>query len=182
MRRRALAAGAVAAEPGEFTARAFFHGRLNLAEAEAVAEVIRARTDTQLRAARRMLEGALTAPVQELRRRMSELTALVEADIDFAEEPIDFISPGQLRARLAEVRVQLAQVRRSAVALERLDLVPRVLLVGPPNAGKSSLLNRLSGTSRAICAAVEGNHAGCAGGAVGARRCGGAVARFRGGG
>lgn len=156
VRRRALAAGAVAAEPGEFTARAFFHGRLNLAEAEAVAEVIRARTDTQLRAARRLLEGALTAPVRELRERMSELTALVEAVIDFAEEPIEFITPGQLRERLAEVRAQLAEVRRSAVALERLEVVPRILLFGPPNAGKSSLLNRLSGTSRAICAAVEG--------------------------
>jgi len=156
VRRRALAAGALAAEPGEFTARAFFRGRLNLVEAEAVAEVIRARTDTQLRAARRLLEGALTVPVRELRGQMSELAALVEAGIDFAEEPIEFITLGQLRARLAEVRAQLAKVRRSAVALERLEVVPRILLFGPPNAGKSSLLNQLSGTSRAICAAVEG--------------------------
>ena len=156
IRRRALELGAAPAEPGEFTARAFLNGAMDLAEAEAVAQLIRAQSDTQLRASRRMLEGALSRRVAEVRTILAELVALVEADIDFAEEPIEFITPPELRDRLSEVGGRLALMLTEAPPAERFEVLPRILLFGPPNAGKSSLMNRLSGVSRAICAAAAG--------------------------
>lgn len=148
--------GAVLAEPGEFTARAFLSGAMDLSRAEAVAAVIRAESDTQLRAAREMMDGALGQAVAATRDELAELLALVEADIDFAEEPIDFISPPELVRRLSGVTERIREWLDQSVTVERFDTLPRVLLFGPPNAGKSSLMNVLSGTSRAICATVAG--------------------------
>lgn len=148
--------GAVLAEPGEFTARAFLSGAMDLSRAEAVAAVIRAESDTQLRAAREMMDGALAQAVAETRDELAELLALVEADIDFAEEPIDFISPAELVKRLSGVTGRIRDWLNQSVTVERFDTLPRVLLFGPPNAGKSSLMNVLIGTSRAICATVAG--------------------------
>lgn len=156
VRKRAIALGAIAAEPGEFTARAFLSGAKDLASAEAVASLIRARTDTQLRASRRMMDGSLNRDVRRLRDALAELLALVEADIDFAEEPIDFIRPPELAARLAAIDARLVPLLAGGATIELLDVLPRILLFGPPNAGKSTLMNRLSGTSRAICAAAAG--------------------------
>ncbi len=156
IRKRALQLGARPAQPGEFTARAFLSGRIDLASAEAVAGVIRAQSDTQLRAARRMMDGALADRLREARDELGELLALVEADIDFAEEPIEFITPPELVVRLDNVRAQLTAITDRGVSVERLENLPRILLLGPPNAGKSTLMNRLSGTDRAICAAVAG--------------------------
>lgn len=156
VRKQTISLGALAALPGEFTARAFLNGSMDLAEAEAVAGVIRSQTDSQLRASRRQLDGMLSILVTEARDALAELLALVEADIDFAEEPIEFITPSELQTRLSDVRARLISLDRGAVSAERLDSLPRVLLLGPPNAGKSSLMNRLSGTNRAICAAVAG--------------------------
>ena len=156
VRTRAVALGALPAEPGEFTARAFLSGRMSLTTAEAVAGVIRAQSDTQLRAARRMMDGSLTGKLLDVRSELAELTGLVEADIDFAEEPIDFISPSALRDRLDNVRDRLAALLASSTSIERFETIPHILLLGAPNAGKSSLINQLSGTRRAICAAVAG--------------------------
>ncbi|MBU0718632.1 MAG: 50S ribosome-binding GTPase, partial [Planctomycetes bacterium] len=156
VRRRALGLGAIPAQPGEFTARAFLNGAMDLAKAEAVAGVIRARSDAQLRASRRIMEGALSKKTIEARDTLAELAALVEADIDFSDEPIDFITPDKLRRQLARIVVDLEGLLADAPAIERLDVLPRVLLLGPPNAGKSSLMNRLSGTNRAIIAAAAG--------------------------
>ncbi len=156
VRRRAISLGAVPAEPGEFTARAFLNGAMDLAKAEAVAAVIRAQTDTQLRASRRMMEGALAGRIKTIRDEVAELLGLVEADIDFAEEPIEFITPAMLGERLSSVASQLSGLSSGAALIERFDVLPHILLLGPPNAGKSSLMNRLSGTSRAICAAAAG--------------------------
>jgi tRNA modification GTPase len=156
VRQRGIKLGAVAAEPGEFTARAFLNGAMDLARAEAVAGVIRAQTDTQIRVSRRMMDGSLAAYLKDVRDELSQLVALVEADIDFAEEPIEFITPGVLADRLDLISGRLRESVKGAVSVERFDVLPHILLFGPPNAGKSSLMNCLSGTSRAICAAAAG--------------------------
>ena len=156
VRRRAVFLGATEAEPGEFTARAFLHGAMDLGAAEAVAGVIRAQSDTQLRAARRMMDGSLAEQIVGMRAELAELVALVEADIDFSEEPIEFITPDNCRKRLDRIMEKIQGLLAGSKSIERLDVLPRVLLLGPPNAGKSTLMNRLTGTDRAICAAVAG--------------------------
>lgn len=153
---RCTAAGARLASPGEFTARAFLAGAMNLPEAEAVAAAIRATSDGQLRAARRMMSGHLSDEILRWREQLAELCALVEADIDFAEEPIDFISAGELAQRVERLRGGIDALIRSAARAERLDTLPHVLLLGAPNAGKSTLFNALTGFDRAIASAVAG--------------------------
>lgn len=156
VRSRTIALGALPAQAGEFTARAFLLGAMDLGKAESVAAIIRAQSDTQLRAARRMMDGALHTRITEIRDELAELLALVEADIDFAEEPIEFITPTELRTRLSRIAGDLSTIAESSVTQEQLDGLPRILLFGAPNAGKSTLMNRLSGVPRAICAAVAG--------------------------
>lgn len=153
---RALAHGARLAAPGEFTARAFLAGAMDLTQAEAVAATIRARSDAELRAAQSLKHGRLAGKINSAADRLADLLALVEADIDFAEEPIDFISPDELGHRLASLRQELGALIDQAETTERLADLPTVLLLGRPNAGKSSLLNALSGMDRAICSAVAG--------------------------
>ena len=156
VRRRAVALGATPAQPGEFTARAFVNGAMDLSTAEAVAGVIRAESDTQLRASRRLMDGALTQRTTQARDELAELLGLVEADIDFTEEAIEFIAPSDLHHRLAAVGANLHRTLDESQSSEQFITLPHILLLGPPNAGKSTLMNRLSGTRRAICAAVAG--------------------------
>ncbi len=153
---KCLSAGARPAEPGEFTARAFLSGSMNLVEAEAVASTINARSDAQLRAARKMMRGDLAKTVMGWQDELAELTSLVVADIDFAEEPIDFISHSVLAERLVSLHGSLARIIDAAEKSRRFDVLPCVLLLGPPNVGKSTLLNTLSGMDRAIASAVSG--------------------------
>ena len=148
--------GAVPAQPGEFTARAYFNGAMDLNQAEGVAHLIRAQSDTQLQAARRMMESHWSVKVLALRDSLAELLGLVEAGIDFAEESIEFISAGDLALRMGELIHSVEAVQLQAGNREVFNPLPRILLLGPPNAGKSSLMNRLSGMDRAICAAVAG--------------------------
>ncbi len=135
--------GARLAEPGEFTLRAFLAGRLDLTQAEAVLGVIDSRNQTDLSSALAQLAGGLSAPLAELREQLLQLLAELEAGLDFAEEDIEFISSEQLRGQLTAAQSIISSVvEQMANRGEATDLV-RVVLCGPPNAGKSSLFNAL---------------------------------------
>ena len=151
-----LAVGARRAEPGEFTARAFLAGAFDLSQVHGIAGMVAARSDMQLQAAERLLHGALSETALRARETLGDLLSLVEGALDFADEPIEFISPADLRARLGEVHAALKSTIAAGFRAERWGRLPIVLLIGPPNAGKSSLLNRLTGMDRAICAPVAG--------------------------
>jgi tRNA modification GTPase len=154
--RRVCALGARLARPGEFTERAFLNGKLDLAQAEAVADLIATRSEAGARAALRSLDGAFSQHVQALLDALTALRVHVEAAIDFPEEEIDFLADpaiarqlGALRARLAELLVQTRQGVRLTDGL-------KVAIVGRPNAGKSSLLNALAQSERAIVTPIAG--------------------------
>jgi tRNA modification GTPase len=150
------AAGARLAEPGEFTARAFLTGRMDLLTAEAVAERIAARTDAHVLAARQMVGGTLAERSRAAGEELADVLSLVEAGIDFADEPIEFIDGASLASRLAALAASLEDLLARSLDMQRLEALPRVALAGPPNAGKSRLLNRLSGLDRSICSPIPG--------------------------
>jgi len=143
-----LERGARAAGPGEFTQRAFLNGKMDLTQAEAVMDLIRAQTDLGLRAATEQLEGRLGDRIREIRDALLDLLAHVEAYIDFPEEDIDPDTGATLQARLESVRT----ADQGRVLREGL----RTVIYGAPNVGKSSLLNRLLGYERAIVSEIPG--------------------------
>jgi tRNA modification GTPase len=144
------------AEPGEFTRRAFLNDKLDLAQAEAVADLIDASTEAAARSAARSLAGEFSGEVEGLRSRLVELRMLVEATLDFPEEEIDFLERADLRGRLDRCLVQLDRVLATARQGALLREGMRVVIAGQPNAGKSSLLNAMAGAELAIVTPIPG--------------------------
>ncbi len=151
-----LAAGARAAGPGEFTLRAFLNGRIDLAQAEAVADLIHARTELALDAANEQLAGTLSRRIQALRDDLMRTSAHIEAHIDFPDEDISPDTHGTLLGRLDRGDALIADLLRTAKEGQVLRRGIRAAIIGRPNAGKSSLLNRLLGHDRAIVSPVAG--------------------------
>ena len=153
---RCVELGARQARPGEFTERAFLNERLDLAQAEAVADLIHASSEAAARAARRALDGEFSRRVDALTEALIALRIYVEAAIDFPEEEIDFLAGPELKSRLQQVRELMQALLREARRGQRLRDGLHVVIAGPPNAGKSSLLNALAGSERAIVTDIAG--------------------------
>lgn len=154
--RRVCELGARLARPGEFTERAFLNGKLDLAQAEAVADLIAARSQAAARAALQSMEGVFSRKVDALLQALISLRVHIEAAIDFPEEEIDFLADPAIGQKLENLRSQLADLLREAQRGMRLNDGLRVAIIGRPNAGKSSLLNALAGSERAIVTDIAG--------------------------
>ncbi|MET0291094.1 MAG: tRNA uridine-5-carboxymethylaminomethyl(34) synthesis GTPase MnmE, partial [Steroidobacteraceae bacterium] len=153
---RALQLGARRARPGEFSERAFLEDKLDLAQAEAIADLIAAGSRTAAQAALRSLRGEFSARVDEAEEALIDLRVYVEAAIDFPEEEIDFLSSDEIVHRLARVNETLSSVTRLAREGSLLSEGLTVVIAGRPNAGKSTLMNRLAGYEAAIVTELPG--------------------------
>jgi tRNA modification GTPase len=148
--------GARLAEPGEFTLRAYLNGALDLAQAEAVSDLIASRSEAAQRLAIGQLRGELSANLKKLRQQLVDFTALLELELDFSEEDVQFVDRTQLSAQIHETRAELALLLASFAGGNAIKSGIPVVIAGKPNAGKSTLLNRLLNENRAIVSDIPG--------------------------
>lgn len=154
--RAAMDAGARLAEPGEFTLRAYLHGRMDLVQAEAVQDLVAAVTPLQARSAFDQLEGTLTERIRAIDATLFDLSARLEASLDFAGEGYHFVEPDQVASEIAGIIASIDALLRDARAGRMVREGAQVVIVGRPNAGKSTLFNALAGSARAIVTEIPG--------------------------
>jgi tRNA modification GTPase len=143
------------AGPGEFTARAFLNGKLDLTQAEAVAQIVSGSNEFQLQAAQKLLKGRLSQKLADLSAQILELLSLIEAGLDFSEEDITFITESQALRRVGRIVEGLEEIIANNVVYERMIGLPSVAITGCPNAGKSLLMNAVLGSERCIVSPVR---------------------------
>jgi tRNA modification GTPase len=154
--RRVLALGARLANPGEFSQRAFLNNKIDLAQAEAIADLITCGTEQAVRSAQQSMQGVFSEQINELIDQLIELRVYIEAAIDFVDEEIDFLSDGLVANKIQQLHQKVAQIQATAQQGRLLRDGMVVVLAGKPNAGKSSLMNALAGYDAAIVTDIAG--------------------------
>ena len=151
-----LKSGARHAEPGEFTKRAFLNGKIDLSQAEAVADLIKAKTETAHLSSIKQLEGSLSEFVKSTRQDLIDITSLIELELDFAEEDLEFVKKDELKEKIQELSSKIESVLESYITGKIIREGINLVIAGKPNSGKSSLFNYLLKTNRAIVSTVPG--------------------------